>query len=107
MGDRNLLSKLSQIESNLKKHIDENLELFKDYVDEKTKAKLAREENEFSVNYFTEAESSDIDFILKDEEDANTLINGIFDLKLKYEAHDSSINQKLKPFKTFQLCRYV
>lgn len=105
MADKQLQYKLNTVETNIKKYIDEHFSEFKEYLESKTKTKLTQEQPEFSVNYFMEIESSDPNEILQDEADAETLIDGILNLKLDTQNVNSRMLQKLNKFTTFQLCR--
>lgn len=105
MADRNITNKLNQFENSIKAYIDQNFDLFKSYLDDKIKTKLSTpQENEFSINYFQETENSDADYILANDEDAVTLINGILNHKLQ-DTPDSAFCRNLKKFDTFVLCR--
>jgi hypothetical protein len=106
--DRLVSNKLNQIEENIKNYFDQNFDVIKDLIEEsKNKKRTRTTDNEFHIDYFIEFESSDPDFILKDDEDASLLIDGILEHKLDYENADSILNQKLKQFTTFDLCRFV
>jgi hypothetical protein len=106
MVDKLTVNKLNQIESNIKKYIDQNFKSIIEYIDSNDKRRKQNEnEPDWSVDYFLECESSDIDLILANEEDAESLIDAILVHKVNYENPETSFYKQLKTFSTFNLCK--